>query len=145
MQTSVPQFIDVEDKVVGPFTVKQAVYLISGGAIIFILNYFLELFALFIVGAPIAGLALALAFATPGDRPFIVYLSNSTRHFFAPKKYIWKRLPTLPAQHQKTAAKKATLFQKLGKQAKKEPMKTKAEQVKNLKDLASLLDRGGRR
>lgn len=140
MQTSVPQFIDVEDKVVGPFTVKQAVYLISGGTIIFILNFFLEPFALVIAGAPIVVLALALAFAKPEGRPFLVYFSNSIRHFFTPSQYIWKRLPTLPTQHQKTAAPQ---------KAKKELLiaitAEKAEKIKNLKDLASLLDRGGRR
>ena len=37
MQYGVPQFINVEDKIVGPFTGKQTICLIVGGGILMLL------------------------------------------------------------------------------------------------------------
>ena len=37
MRFQVPQFIEIESKIFGPLTLKQFIYLIGGGGIIFIL------------------------------------------------------------------------------------------------------------
>ena len=37
MQFQVPQFIEIEDKIIGPFTVKQFIYLVGGAGMDFII------------------------------------------------------------------------------------------------------------
>jgi hypothetical protein len=71
MQFQVPQFIEVEDRIFGPLTFKQFVYLAGGlGA-----GYLLYRVLPFIVAAPlimaIVGFAAALAFIKFNGRPFI--------------------------------------------------------------------------
>ena len=62
MQYQVPQFIELEDKIVGPLTIKQFGYIAGAGAICFIFFFTLRFgFALFL-SAPVGSLALALAF-----------------------------------------------------------------------------------
>jgi len=43
MQFNVPQFIETEDKLIGPFTLKQFLYLAAGGALLVFAWYFLRL------------------------------------------------------------------------------------------------------
>ena len=47
-QFVVPQFIDVEDKVIGPVTVRQFLILLVGGGVLFI-AYRLSDFTLFLI------------------------------------------------------------------------------------------------
>jgi hypothetical protein len=89
---SVPQFIDVEDKLFGPLTFKQFIYLLGGGAICYICYTLLPLsIAVFII-LPVGALAAALAFYKLNTRPFIEVLQNFVSYFFKPKSYLWKRV-----------------------------------------------------
>lgn len=135
MQTNVPQFIDVEDKVIGPFTLKQAGYIIGAGIIIYIFYYFFEFGFFIFLSLPIAALAAALAFYRPGERSFISQLKNQAGYLFSPKQYLWKRLP---AQDFKAAQEKSRKTNNKKKGLQK-------SEIKNLKELASILDRGGKR
>lgn len=91
MQHKVPQFIEVEDKIFGPFTLKQFSYLAGGfGLSIIIWRTFSESsFVLFYI-APIVGFTLALTFMKPNGKPFIVTLQNFLTFLIRPKKYFWK-------------------------------------------------------
>jgi len=72
MRYEVPQFIEIEDKIVGPLTWKQFVFLAggAGGAVLLWLSL-PPLIAIFLI-VPIAVLALALAFYKYNQRPFIL-------------------------------------------------------------------------
>ena len=91
MQFQVPQFIDVEDKIFGPFTIKQFIYLAGAVGIIFVLNSFLPFFFAIIIGGPIIALGVALAFYKVNNRPFINVVESSFRYIFGSRLYIWKR------------------------------------------------------
>lgn len=93
MRFQVPQFIDIEDKIFGPFTFRQFVYLAGGAGLCFIAYRLLPFFLAVLFIAPIGGLALALAFYKVNNKPFIFVLENSLRYFFQSKLYIWKREP----------------------------------------------------
>jgi len=69
MQFKVPQFLDIEDKIFGPFTFKQFVYLAGGAGLCFTLFKLLGLFLELIPILAVAGLALALAFYRPNNKP----------------------------------------------------------------------------
>lgn len=92
-QFVVPQFIDVEDKILGPLTVRQFVILLVVFGVDF-LFYKLFDFALFlIVGLPIFIFGMILAFIKVNGQPFHFYLLNMAEFVRLPRLRIWdKRL-----------------------------------------------------
>lgn len=91
MRFQVPQFIETESKIVGPFTLMQFLYLAMGGVLIFILQFFLKFAYLVIAGLPIALLAFALAFYKVDGIPFPKYLLMALSFLTGPKKYLFKK------------------------------------------------------
>lgn len=91
MNFQVPQFIEIEDKVIGPLTFKQFVYLAGGAGLGFLfyvwLGWYLGAIPIILVG----GLALALAFYKVNDRPFIYVMEAFIRYNLSNKLYIWKK------------------------------------------------------
>lgn len=102
MKFQVPQFIEVEDKIFGPLTFKQFLYLLGGGAGAFLLFSLLPSF----IGLPLAilwaGFGIALAFYKINNRPFIVFLESAFRYLMENKLYIWnkERKEVAPRQKQ---------------------------------------------
>ena len=91
MQFKVPQFLDIEDKIFGPFTFRQFVYLAGGAGLCFML---FRLLGLYIGGIPIiivAGFSLALAFYRPNNKPFIFMLEAGMKYLMQNKLYIWQK------------------------------------------------------
>ena len=63
MEYQVPQFIEVEDKIFGPFTLKQFIYVAGGvGLCAILVLYTPWLFLGIILALPVAALTMALAF-----------------------------------------------------------------------------------
>ncbi len=91
MQFQVPQFIEVEDKIFGPLTFKQFIYLAGGAGISFTLYIMLPKFISFIFIALIIGLSLALAFYTKNNKPFVYILESGFKYLISSKLYIWKK------------------------------------------------------
>lgn len=93
MQYPVPQFIDVEDTVVGPLTIKQTVILGIGAVIIFLsVMIFIAVIAVLIAIPVIIG-TLMFAFYKPNGRPLYVLVINYFTYTFKPKLFIWRREP----------------------------------------------------
>ncbi|MBI5140339.1 MAG: PrgI family protein [Candidatus Vogelbacteria bacterium] len=94
MQFQVPQFIEVEDKLFGPFTFKQFVYLLGAGGFAFIVYTYVEgFYTKVLLIAPVSGFGLALAFLKVNDRPFINYLESAVRFYLGNKLYVWRKEP----------------------------------------------------
>ncbi len=91
MRYQVPQFIEVEDKIFGPFTFKQFAYLVGGAGMCFVLYRFLPFFISVFLIAPAAALSLALAFYKVNNRPFIKVLESAFYYLFSSKLYLWKQ------------------------------------------------------
>ena len=71
MQFQVPQFIEVEDKIFGPLTLKQFFYVLGGGATIFILYALVRpMFLMFLLAIPVAIFFGMLAFYKVNSQPF---------------------------------------------------------------------------
>lgn len=103
MRFQVPQFIEVEDKIFGPLTVVQFIYVAGGVGFFVALWLVLPLWAAVILGAPVTAFGLALAFYRVNDRPFIAVLQSGFEYFLKDKLYIWdkqKKTPekTLPVE-----------------------------------------------
>ena len=96
MQFQVPQFIEIEDKLIGPLTFKQFIYLLGGGGASFLIwslvSPFSSILAIILV-APFAGIAAALAFYKINNRPFSVTLESGMKFFFGNRLYIWSKAP----------------------------------------------------
>ncbi len=97
MQYQVPQFIEVEDKLFGPLTATQFVYVVGGGGFLIAMWLILPHWLAIIVGAPVALLGAALAFVRINDRPFIAALQAALEYFTRSKLYIWEKKKTTVA------------------------------------------------
>lgn len=91
MMFNTPQFIDVEDKIAGPLTWRQLLWMIGMGAVVLMLFMFLDGALLFVAAVPVVILFLLLAFYRPGGQPFIAYIMNAFFFLFRPKVMMWDR------------------------------------------------------
>ena len=90
-QYQVPQFIEVEDKIFGPLTLKQFIYLAGGGGVCLMFFTLLPLWLTFILGVPVLVFCAMLAFYQVNGRPFIVAIEHASGYFFGTKLYLWKQ------------------------------------------------------
>lgn len=109
MRFQVPQFIDIEDKIFGPFTFKQFVYLAGGAGSAYALYKLLPLYISIFLIVPILGLALALTFYKVNGKPFVEVLQAWFVYTIKGKLFIWK-------QH-KVEKNKAKLAEKVAEKA----------------------------
>lgn len=93
MRYQVPQFIEVEDKIFGPLTLKQFLYTAGGAAAGFIIWTIFPAIIAIPIGIVVVGFFLALAFYQYNDRPFVVTVENSIKYFFGNKLYVWQKKP----------------------------------------------------
>lgn len=91
MRFEVPQFIDVEDKIFGPLTFKQFIYLLGGGGLAYV-SYKLVPFPFwFILSAAFVILGLLLAFYKLNNQTFLDIAQAWIRYVLKGKLYIWQR------------------------------------------------------
>lgn len=92
MHYNVPQFIDIEDTIVGPLTAKQLLWLFVLAAALLVMWFSINDSVIFLILAlPVVLLFMALAFYKPQGQSFIKFLSNAALFLVRPKIYIWKR------------------------------------------------------
>lgn len=90
-QYQVPQFITIEDKVFGPFTIKQFLYLAGGGLLFLVARIFLTPFLFWPLAAVIGALTASFAFLKINEQPFPVIFKNAVSYFLRPRLYIWRK------------------------------------------------------
>lgn len=88
---NIPQFIDTEDKIVGPLTAKQLGFAAAAGALLLILWTVLDMTLFIILALPIVLFFGALAFYRPNGRSFSYFISSAVSFFFSPKIYVWRK------------------------------------------------------
>jgi hypothetical protein len=85
----VPQFIEVEDKIFGPLTAKQFIYLAGGGGVALAAFTTLPFILAAFISAPFVGLAVALSFYKVNGQPFVKALENGFSYLTGKKLYLW--------------------------------------------------------
>lgn len=90
MRYQVPQFIEIEDKIFGPLTFKQFIYLAGAGGICLLFFTLLPLYFALLCMIPFIALGFALAFYKVNGRPFLVAIEHAFSYFFGHKLYLWK-------------------------------------------------------
>lgn len=90
MEYQVPQFIEVEDKIIGPLTLKQFIYIAGAiGVCVASFIYLPFIFAL-LVSAPVVAFAAALAFYKVNGKPFIAVIEAGFSYYTRSKLFLWK-------------------------------------------------------
>ena len=98
MRYQVPQFIEIEDKIFGPLTLKQFLYVAGGSSIAFIIWTILPTFFAIILAIPVLIFFFALAFYKVNQRPFIATVESAVKYFFNQKLYIWHKSEKKPTK-----------------------------------------------
>ncbi len=132
MQYAVPQFIEVEDKIIGPLTLKQFIYLTIGGGIVYAAWNFCDLSLFITIAIPATLFFGAFAFLKINERPFIFFLMGVATFFLKPRLMVWRRemkAPQIGIQKGVKEKERARRNKKLTRQ--------------RLRELAVILDTGG--
>jgi hypothetical protein len=101
MQFQVPQFIDIEDKIFGPLTLKQFLYLAGAGAFSFILFFALQTPVWIGITVLMFIIAATLAFIKYNGQTMLTIGGSFLKYLWLPKFYLWKysspnkELPTI--------------------------------------------------
>jgi len=90
MQFQIPQFIDVEDKIIGPLTIKQFLYIAGAGAIIFILYLVVQPWLWFVLSAIVLGIGVGLAFFKINGQPLPKIILLALNYYIKPQTYVWQ-------------------------------------------------------
>jgi hypothetical protein len=88
-QFVVPQFIDVEDKIIGPITTRQFLIIMATTMILFVSYKILRFLYFVLTGLPIAGIAATFAFARVNGAPFHLFFLNILQTSRRPKTRVW--------------------------------------------------------
>ncbi|MDE2144900.1 MAG: PrgI family protein [Patescibacteria group bacterium] len=89
MQFQVPQFIETEDKIVGPLTLRQFMYLAIAGLLVFLSFFVLQTWLWLIVVAVLGGSAAAMAFIQINGRSMVVFIMNAFVYLWEPHSYTY--------------------------------------------------------
>lgn len=135
-QFTVPQFIDVEDKIIGPITTRQFILMIAGAFFIFV-SYRLFTFGYFLVAAIIiGGLTATLAFFKVNGMPFHFFLLNLIQTSRRPTLRVWSKQLTW-------AELKVLAIKKPEAKPPSAVLRKRPVPVSGLAELALVVDTGG--
>ncbi|MBU0707944.1 PrgI family protein [Patescibacteria group bacterium] len=91
LQFTVPQFIDIEDKIFGPISVRQFGVILGGGVVVAV-QYFLFPFIFFIFSGLLSlGLILIFAFYKINGQYFHYFLLNFATTLRRPRLKLWNK------------------------------------------------------
>ena len=90
VQFQVPQFIETEDKIVGPLSLRQFLYVGVGvglsGMLYFVLQTWLWIFIAFIL----VGASVAISFVKIEGRPLAKVILSAFNFYWRPQTYVWQ-------------------------------------------------------
>lgn len=109
MQYQVPQFIEVEDKVIGPLTIKQFIYIAGTAGLCIVYIFYIPTVFAIMLALPTVALGASLAFYKINGKPFIEVLEAGFNYYTGAKFFLWKHVdtPINPATEAAAAAKAA--------------------------------------
>ncbi len=91
-QFVVPQFLDVESKIIGPITARQFLILLGVLLVEFVIyRIFLNILFVLALGVPVLAIGLAFAFAKVNGQPFHFIVLNFIQTFRKPHLRIWDK------------------------------------------------------
>ena len=91
MQFQVPQYIDVEDHIVGPLTLKHFFYIATGFLTIFVTFFVLVTWLWLITSVVIGTASLAFALVKYNGRPLTTVTLAAIRYYMGGRTYTWQK------------------------------------------------------
>ena len=91
MRFNVPQFVDIEDTILGPLTLKQFFLLIAGGLAFALLWWAFQLWFVLLIGVPMMLIIVAAIFIKVNGRPLPKVFMSWFSYWTKPRFYIWKK------------------------------------------------------
>ncbi|MBR2741859.1 PrgI family protein [Candidatus Saccharibacteria bacterium] len=89
-QYKVPQDVEADDKLLGPFSFRQFIYLLIAGGLIFLAVGLFQLFPLLaIIPLPFVLLLAVLALPLKKDQPMETYLAAIVSYYLKPHNRVW--------------------------------------------------------
>jgi len=138
MEYQVPQFIEVEDKIVGPLTLKQFIYIAGAGGLCVVFFAYFQIVLAFVASALVVAFAAALAFYKVNGKPFINVLEAGFNYYVSGKLFLWKHQDMSAGEGERSeAAAAAAAADATALQASRSAQKLTRGK---LSDLASSLD-----
>lgn len=132
MMSSVPQFIDIEDKIAGPLTWRQLLWMIGMGVLLLVVYNMVGGAGFIVLAVPIVLVFSALAFYRPQGQPLISFVGHGFFFLFRPKVAVWER-PVIRPQAVAPMKKNSLTT---------EANETKGVSRERLRALAQILDQG---
>lgn len=102
MEYQVPQFIEVEDKIIGPLTLKQFLYVAGTAGLCVVFFSFLPFVFAILLSLPLIAFGVSLAFYKVNGKPFIEMLEAGFNFYTSKKLMLWKY--TAPTEIENSAA-----------------------------------------
>ncbi len=90
MQFQVPQFIETEDTIVGPLTLRQFIYVAIGAIISFLLFFILQTWLWLIITVFLIAVSASLAFIKINGRSMSVFAQSTFGYIWSPRVYTLK-------------------------------------------------------
>jgi len=104
MEYQVPQFIEVEDKIVGPLTLRQFIYIAGAGGLCILFFAYMQIVIAFLFSALVIALAATLAFYKVNGKPFIQILEAGFNYYVKAKLFLWKHQDSSVGEESAAAA-----------------------------------------
>lgn len=106
MQFQIPQFIETEDKIIGPFSLRQFAYIGTGGALSLMLYFLIATWLWMIITIVVVGGSVALALMKVNGKSLPQVALSAISYFWKPKIYVWQ--PEHPSLAKSESAMQAT-------------------------------------
>jgi len=140
MEYQVPQFIEVEDKVVGPLTLKQFIYIAGAGGLCVVFFAYVQIIFAFLLSALVVAFAAALAFYKVNGKPFVAVLEAGFNYYVKGKLFLWKHQDSGEGGEKTAAAAAAAAAEETLRVSRDARRLTRGK----LSELALSLDTGGK-
>ncbi|MDI6717718.1 MAG: PrgI family protein [Patescibacteria group bacterium] len=122
MQFQIPQFIETEDKIAGPLTLKQLLYFIGAGAVSFLAYAIFSFWLWFLITVILAAISASFAFLKYNGQPLIKIAFSALEFFWNPRLYVWQReakmktyeVPGIEEKEEKIMQKRESLGESFG-------------------------------
>src|SRR3990167_5830563 len=134
-QFTVPQFIDIEDKILGPLSARQFLIILSMGLTDTLLYKLLSFWKFLLFGIPIFIIGVTFAFIRINGQPFHFFVLNMIQTFRKPQLRVWDKALT-------DAEIKPYLTSKTVAPATTEPVKAPLSRSR-LQELSLIVNTGG--
>ncbi len=90
MQFQVPQFIETEDKIVGPLSLRQFIIVGAGVGAAALLYFMLQTWIWLILAAILVGSSIGIAFVNIKGRPLPKVIMSAFNFYWNPQIYVWQ-------------------------------------------------------